>query len=165
VIVRIGTLRNRLIWLVATPTAMALIASLASLAASKPKSVVPRLSAESERSAAPWLPLEIRPDPVVLGAIPAHQTAQISIGVENLRTVPVILERVETSCPCITVGDLPASLEPEGATDLRVTFDPTHEPDFVGALAVQVVGYLSDGQVGFRTRVKLEVGRRGGGQD
>lgn len=154
--------KHRLVWLAAAPAGMALIATLVGLRSSGPNAAPPS-PRESVRSAGPRPPLEISPDPVVLGTISAHQPATTSIRVKNLRTVPVILERIETSCPCITLGDIPAHLEPDAPTDLRVAFDPSYEPDFVGALAVSVVGYLADGEVGFRTMVKLEVARGSGG--
>ena len=37
------------------------------------------------------------------------------------------------------------------------SFDPSSEPGFRGKLAVQITGYLTGGEVAFRTQVNLDL--------
>jgi hypothetical protein len=71
--------------------------------------------------------------------------------------VPLAIERIETSCPCIGMGGVPVQLEPDETKNLRVTFDPSYDPDFAGRLSVQVTAYLTDGSLAFQTKVNLDV--------
>jgi hypothetical protein len=43
-----------------------------------------------------------------------------------------------------------------------VTFDPSEDPDFAGRLSIQITGYLTDGRIGFQTKVKIEANLEGG---
>ena len=69
-----------------------------------------------------------------------------------------------TTCPCISVEGLPVQLDPDEAVNLKVIFDPAHDPDFEGRLSAGITGYLSEGRIGFQTKVELEVSKeRNGG--
>jgi hypothetical protein len=77
--------------------------------------------------------------------------------VRNTQSVPLTLERMETSCSCIAIGPVPIEIGPGKQATLTVTFDPSPDPDFEGGLSVQISGYLSDGRIAFRTQAKAEI--------
>lgn len=102
-------------------------------------------------------PLGTSPDPVALGVISAGRPADAELVLRNHRSVPLTLERTVTSCPCIAVGGVPVRLKPNEAKSLRVAFDPTEDPEFRGALSVDISGYDESGGALFRARAELEV--------
>jgi hypothetical protein len=88
--------------------------------------------------------------------------AESSLLVRNTEAVPVTLERVTTSCPCVRVAMAPLELRSNEARSLSLTVDPTDDPGFEGGLSVQMTGYLSDGGIGFQTKVNFEAQLEGG---
>lgn len=109
-------------------------------------------------SAQQGLPIEIRPDPISLGTLDPGQSAVAKFTLRNPGSHPVIVARVETSCPCLKVVDQPTSIGPGQAADLTVKFDPTNDPDFRGGLSIDVIGRDPMGRIVFQTRAKIEVG-------
>jgi len=97
-----------------------------------------------------------------LGALPPGRAGSGSLRVQNVSSERLTVERVETSCPCVVVRGLPVSLESNEARDLELSFDPSEDPEFRGALCVGATGFLSGGRVAFRTNVNLRVEARGG---
>ena len=89
------------------------------------------------------------------GVIGWGETIERSLSVRNMRTDSLTLERVETSCPCVSVSALPVRIGLGEAAILRVRFDPTSDPDFEGPLSAQVTGFLASGEIAFRTEVRL----------
>jgi len=69
----------------------------------------------------------------------------------------VTLERIETSCLCIRTTPTSIEIGPNETVTLEVSFDPSSDPDFTGALGVEISAYLAGGQLGFRTLVKVRV--------
>jgi len=112
-------------------------------------------------------PIEISPHPVLLKISSQLGSARATITLCNPSTEPVIVERVETSCPCIEVSPVPLEVEPAGKSDLGVTFDPSFDPDFKGDLRVHLSGYDERDRLLFRTYVDVEQGAAGntGGRD
>jgi hypothetical protein len=106
-------------------------------------------------------PLEVGPDAIALRVQQGQGPAGTSVPVRNSQAVPLTLERIETSCPCIGVSGLPVRLEPDETVDLKLAFDPSHEPEFAGALLVRVTGYLAENRVAFETKVRLQVDPEG----
>ncbi len=97
----------------------------------------------------------------MLGVVDPEEIAETWLAVQNTGTETLTLERIETSCPCIRVGDVPVLLEPGEAVQLKVSFNSADDPDFEGGLSVLVVGYLADGRIGCQTRVEVEVSALG----
>lgn len=102
------------------------------------------------------LPLAACPDPTSLGIIECGQPAECQLSLRNATPRRIKIDRIETGCPCVVVSPVPATVEPSGSVLLLIAFDPTHEPDFLGKLSVNVTGY-SDSESVFRTHVILEV--------
>jgi hypothetical protein len=111
-------------------------------------------------SAAIPLPARIEPDPIDLGVLRPGERAGVAASVANLLDGPLIIEKFETSCPCVRVSmdsQLPVTLSPKSTLALRIGFDPTEEPDFRGHLAVSLEGRSSDSQCACRARVLVSV--------
>lgn len=93
----------------------------------------------------------------MIGVIAAGWPAQSPFVVRNDGSAPVMLKRAVTSCPCIGVSGMPVRLGPNEARSLKVAFDPTEDPEFRGALSVDVSGYDGTGKTLFRARAELDV--------
>ncbi|MGC8643870.1 MAG: DUF1573 domain-containing protein [Isosphaeraceae bacterium] len=84
------------------------------------------------------------------------RTARVSLALKNQSARPLAVERIETSCPCLTVGPMAVRVEPGRVVQLTAVLDPSEEPDFRGPLSVSVVG-RGGGRYLFRTWVDVEV--------
>ncbi len=92
----------------------------------------------------------------MLGEVYPGEQAEAFLSVQNAEDATVTIDRIETSCLCVNVGAVPVVLGPHEMKDLKVTFNPLNDPEFEGRLSVEVTGYLTDGRIGFRTRVNVE---------
>lgn len=102
-------------------------------------------------------PSVLQTEAVSLGTLKPGESAQAELVLRNPLPCPVVVNRVETSCPCVVLTELPKSIEPQQPAVLDVSY--THErPDFRGGLAVKLVGRDPDGKELFRTEVSLFVG-------
>jgi hypothetical protein len=101
--------------------------------------------------------LEINPDPVPLGNVAPGVPRNAIFRLRNRGPQRVVVESIETSCPCVGVAPHRVCLEPGRDEAMTVTFDPTRDPDFRGSLCVELSGYGTGEKVVFRTRVKLSV--------
>lgn len=99
----------------------------------------------------------IAPTSISLGVLNPGQAAQAMFTLRNPTAGPVDVARLETSCHCLRVTPRSFRIGPGEPCSLRAAFDPAHEPDFQGVLAVIVTGRETDGDVVFRTVVKLDV--------
>jgi hypothetical protein len=97
---------------------------------------------------------------VELGVLGPGQSARRPVILENALSDEITLQRVETSCDCVVVVGPPVCLAPKQAKAIDVSFDPSMDPEYRGALGVLLTGYLSDGRVAFRSEVRLEVDAR-----
>lgn len=102
------------------------------------------------------LVLVLTPDRLSLGIVAADKKSQGILRVTNHGKDSAAVNRIETSCPCLTVTPSSMRLAPGETNTLTVAFDPSAEPDFRGGLAIDVTGYDGGGPV-FRTRTTLTV--------
>jgi len=79
------------------------------------------------------------------------------IALHNSSRQPAIVERIQTSCPCLHVEKQSITLRPGESADLPVRFDSLDEPDFRGGLSIEVVGRGVTGGVVFATQVNVQV--------
>lgn len=100
--------------------------------------------------------LVIVPDPISIGTLKPGQVARVKATLRNPRTESVRLDRVETSCPCVSVESLP-TIAANGTSEIEVVFNPSEEPDFRGALSVELIGKDDGAKSLFETRANLEV--------
>ena len=73
-------------------------------------------------------PLEISPDPISLGTLDPGRSAIAKLTLRNSGSHPVIVARVETSCPCLNVAEQSTNIGPGRPPDLTVKFDPRTIP-------------------------------------
>ncbi len=102
--------------------------------------------------------LEVSPSRVALGELKAGQSARAEITLRNPGLAPVTVDRVVSSCPCITVSPLPACVPCSGSAVLVVAFDPADEPEFRGGLSVELSGRGAADSRLFEAVVEFEIG-------
>ncbi len=96
------------------------------------------------------------PASVAIGAVEPGRVGRAEIVIANPGAKAVVVERIESSCECLTVDPPALRLGPGESSVLRVVFDSSREADFRGELGVEVTGRAGD-RVVFRTVVELEV--------
>ncbi len=96
------------------------------------------------------------PESVVLSGGGSERRKQAKLELKSRQQIPLTIDRVESSCPCVNVTPMPTRVEPYGVATLGVMFDPADEPDFHGSLSVRLTGY-SGGRLAFVTRINIDV--------
>lgn len=94
---------------------------------------------------------------MLLGELSQGISAKKAVSVHNPGLHTLTVERVDTSCPCLTATPVPMKIGPGETRTLNVNFDPVAEPDYHGALSIEAVGYDRSDRTIFRTHVKLVV--------
>lgn len=117
----------------------------------------PLIQSPPPPSIASALVLIVRPDPIMLGILDPGQDIEERITLSNPQTEAVVVERIATSCPCLSLSPSSLRVEPQSAAQVILRFDPAAEPDFRGELSVELTGYGTDEERIFQTRVDLEV--------
>ena len=80
-------------------------------------------TADTFNSAVSGAPLQVSPDPVSLGSLGLGQQAAGRLAPCHLGHGQVIIERVETSCPCLDVEPLPIKIEAGRSANLTIRFN------------------------------------------
>ena len=146
--------RRFLCWAI-LPTAFVFVA--VAFATSRP----PLIDSVRHPSTDLHFPLVISPNPLLLGTLsPGHATVG-KFFLHNPGRVSITIERIVTSCPCLTINPAPIEVGPGLSTALIVRFDPAEDRDFRGGLSIEVAGFETNGKVVFRTRVSLKVRAEG----
>lgn len=117
----------------------------------------PGASSPAAAAGAPAQVLSVSPDPIDLGTLSPGQMGRAELRVANAGTDPRSVERVETSCPCVSAGPVPLAVAAGGEGRLTVVFDAAEEPNFRGNLAVELRGLDASGAELFRTKVNVGV--------
>ena len=133
-------------------------ASLLILRSSTPNHIPP-LSNSASSADRPF-PLEISPDPVSLGILLPGQSTGAKVVLRNSGPQTVTVARIETSCPCLKIEPVSFKIGSGELVNLAIGFDPSHAPDFRGALSIKVTGFSITGEVNFLARVDLKVQER-----
>ena len=143
------------VW-VAFSAALGLVAvSIVVLGSSTQNRTPPLLN--SRGSAGLEFPLEIGHDPVDLGILLQRESSQATLRLRNTQKDSLTLERIETSCPCLAITPLPVVVAPGESKGLTARLDLSSEPDFHGALQIDVTGQDAGGQCLFKTHVDAKV--------
>jgi Protein of unknown function (DUF1573) len=103
------------------------------------------------------LPLVAEPDTVDLGRLAPGQNSSRGILLVNRASAPVTVDRIETSCPCISAKSNSPLVQVGQSALLTVNYDGAEDPQFRGTLAVECTGLSSGGDPLFRIRVDLSV--------
>jgi hypothetical protein len=107
-------------------------------------------------------PLEVSPDPIEIGALGAGESRLVSVNLRNTRNTELMLDRIVTSCPCVRVEQVPARIAPAETASLKIRVDGESESNYGDWLAVEIGGYLPDGTVAFRMKVRFQRAHRSG---
>lgn len=102
-------------------------------------------------------PLIVSPEALSLGTLAPGESGRGTLTLRNRRSEPMTVARVATTCPCIRLAPLPLTVAPNGEATLQIEFDPSDQPDFRGALGVEIQGLDAGGQTLFKTKVLLQV--------
>ncbi len=101
--------------------------------------------------------LDVSASRVSLGVISRSERASGTLNVLNAGQAAVAVQRVETSCPCVTVVPSQFELRASERLSLTINFDPADETDFTGGLSVRVTAFSGGGLIAFQIVVELEV--------
>jgi len=101
--------------------------------------------------------LQLKPQPLTLGRQTRSTIGVRHFEVQNVTKETITLASISTSCSCISATNLPLKLESNQKTSLTLQFNPKDEPDFVGRLAVDLVGRRPDGSIVFRESLAVQV--------
>ena len=83
----------------------------------------------------------------------------------NSSSVSVEIQRVETGCDCVRVHGLCSNpIPPQGTAKGELLLDLSHDPGFVGRLAIEVRGLARGGQVAFLWEFDVNVLSRSAAQ-
>lgn len=96
------------------------------------------------------------PASVAIGTVEPGRVGGAEIVIANRGATAVVVERIESSCECLTVDPLSLRLGAGKSGVLRVVFDSSQEADFRGELGVELTGRAAGG-VAFRTVVNVYV--------
>jgi Protein of unknown function (DUF1573) len=88
-----------------------------------------------------FCPIEISPDPVEFGVVDEGQVSNAVLSLTNRGSRELVIDRVETSCPCLTITPGRLRIAPSERKVVAVVFDPSGEPDFHGRLSIDISGY------------------------
>ena len=97
------------------------------------------------------------PASVAIGVVEPGCVGRAEIVIANPGGSAVAVERIESSCECLSVDPPSLRLGPGESRVLRVVFDSSREPDFVGELGIDVTARVASGTISFRTMVDVEV--------
>jgi len=149
-----GRGQNRVLLYASLPLVLGVAtASFAILGSSLSNDTPPPLNPTSSENR--HFPLEISPDPIDLDVVHEGEGIERPLSLRNTRDDALTLERVETSCACVRVSPIPVEVGPRQTKVLSVGFNSSSDPDFEGKLSVHLTGYLSGGEIAFRTEVRL----------
>jgi hypothetical protein len=96
------------------------------------------------------------PEYISLGDLNPGHSRRVSFSVRNTQPVPVRIDRLETSCHCLTISPSSIHVGPGESQALLARYEASEEDGFSGALSVEVVGY-QNGNVAFKSYVHLQV--------
>jgi hypothetical protein len=100
--------------------------------------------------------VSVFPAEVDLGRVPAGSRQRVALTLYSAQAESLLLDELESSCPCVRGEGLPWRLEPGQRRPVAVEVDLSAEPEFRGRLQIELVG-KSSGRVVFRTRLHLTV--------
>jgi hypothetical protein len=105
-------------------------------------------------------PLEIRPDPLSLGVVGGGHRSEATFAIQNCGSELVSIERIETSCPCLSVSPEAVDIGPGEKVGMTIQFSTADEPDFAGVLSIEITGFAPEG-VAFHTFASATVRKAG----
>lgn len=83
-----------------------------------------------------------------------HKEATFTLKKTSGRTIE--LTRIDTSCECLTV-DLPLRVRPDELAVGRAKLDLRNEPQSMGNVAIEIMGWTSTSEQAFRVVVEVRI--------
>lgn len=106
----------------------------------------------------PSSPLLLPSEHVVdLGVLSSGEWRNSSLTLTNKGAMPVEIEAITSSCPCLSLQCVPRVVPPSGTAQLSVTLDLGKEPSFSGNLRIHVQGKTRSGALAFSVQVTAKV--------
>ncbi len=102
------------------------------------------------------------PTTIDLDEVPRGGRKQAAFSLTNPGAQTIELARIESSCPCLTMG-VPRRLAPGEQVSGRVKVDLRDEPHFTGEVSVEIKGWTHTGELAFALVVEVKVPRPGAG--
>lgn len=89
--------------------------------------------------------LVVEPELIDYGELKQGQMREVTVTIRNRMNTTLVLMRVETSCPCLSVKMERSRLEPGAAIALSTRLDMSRELHFVGRLLLTVGLFDNEG--------------------
>ncbi len=102
-------------------------------------------------------PLLISPGIVDLGTLAQGERREFVIHLQNPHDRTVVVEQLETSCPCLEVKNLPWRFSPGQERKFALRLDMGREPDFSGRLTIRMSASTAQGEHAMRCHVQVQV--------
>jgi hypothetical protein len=99
----------------------------------------------------------VSPTLVDLGKLSQGKSQRFSVLLRNQQEVPVIITRIEASCPCLAWGQRGLALEALGKAYLELEIDLGMEPFFTGRLLIEARVWTEQATPAFVLMVQIEV--------
>jgi hypothetical protein len=103
--------------------------------------------------------LVVSPAIIELGEVPAGGSKEAAFTITNPGASPLTVARVESSCPCLKIELPDGPIAPGGTALGCARLDMRAEPDFTGAIGIEIKGMSRTGTVLFAVMVNVEVMR------
>jgi hypothetical protein len=94
---------------------------------------------------------------VDLGVLSPGEWQNSSLSLTNEGAMPVEIETISSTCPCLSLQCIPPVVPPSGTAQLNATLDLGKEPSFVGNLRIHVQGRTRSGALAFSMQVIAKV--------
>jgi hypothetical protein len=101
--------------------------------------------------------LEVHPAIFDLGTVSQSGRASFSIRFRNKRATPIVVDRIEVSCPCLECRQPRFTLPGMQSMEAHFDMDLSKEPLFFGDLLVQIKGLDPAGRKLFSSQARLTV--------
>jgi hypothetical protein len=131
---------SRCAWGLALSIAVALISGSAWLAWAEPRPIV-----------------SVTPALIDLGPIPQGGLKQFAIMLRNNQNQTLVIERMASSCPCLSWAESSIVLQPFDSRLVDFELNLAKEPDFVGSLIIEATGTIYGQTRAFEVIVGVEV--------
>lgn len=106
----------------------------------------------------PSSPLLLPSEHVVdLGVLSSGEWRNSSLTLTNKGAMPVEIEAITSSCPCLSLQCAPRVVPPSGTAQLSLILDLSKEPNFSGNLRIHVQGKTRSEALAFSVQVTAKV--------
>ena len=102
-------------------------------------------------------PLRAEPSVLLLGMLKPGDSSEASARIRNTSQVPHSVDRIVTSCPCVSSSASTFSLGSGEDCVITLKFDSREEPEFRGNLTVEVMGKSRDDELLFQLLVRVRI--------